>query len=642
MGKRLNCRLAVALTLLLPVIATAQSVLTEKHYRQAAWAFYLQQPEQALETLQLAPDSDQRTGLLEAGLYLQLNMPQHAAVLLQQLLLQQNSHTNDSRLPQSLRNIALLQFARYQLEQGDKSAARQYLTQVKLNADDKYRGQQQLLQQLIAWPDITVPSQPAFAELGDQPEMPYIVSNQVLALSARQQTEQALNWLEQLQQKLVPAAPSGFWQQLFSGQWLFQPDAGSAIYKSSEKQALADYLQLTEAKLHMQQQDWAAADAILANFSANSVLSDSALQLYSQVLAEQRHIPQLLSVLQQQIKQQPFTLTAWQAATRLGEQLEQSLQKSDALAAYRWAEQYYTQQQQLIREQSQPLQVQQLLDNLTPWQQHQITSHSELYRLQQDILSLQQQLSAAPQRQQRLMRLQQVIDYKLSQQQQLLSGQLPLLRNKQNELTAQFAVLQQRISQQQTLPLSAILAEGDSHQQLKQLQRAQQRLDVLQRHNHPQAEKQAQRLQRLEGILQWDYSYNSAERNWQLTKQQNTLAEQLATVQRVLSTLEKQGGKTQLLQQQQQQVAQMSMTQQQVNLALLSKQQQLLAVLNQQLQHLREQQYAQLIQLQRHNKEAMARVMEQLLLNPVSAQTLPQSGSSVSTAVSSKVTEASL
>ena len=54
--------------------------------------------------------------------------------------------------------------------------------------------------------------------------------------------------------------------------------------------------------------------------------------------------------------------------------------------------------------------------------------------------------------------------------------------------------------------------------------------------------------------------------------------------------------------------------QQQLNLALLGQQQQLLAHLNQQLQHKRQQDLSTLTALQRHNKEAMARVMERVLM----------------------------
>ncbi|WP_445768301.1 hypothetical protein, partial [Rheinheimera sp.] len=85
MVKRLSCAVCAA-ALLCVANVSAATALSEKHYRQAAWAFYLQQPEQALEALQLAPQKDQRTQLLEAGLYLQLAMPQHAATVLQALV----------------------------------------------------------------------------------------------------------------------------------------------------------------------------------------------------------------------------------------------------------------------------------------------------------------------------------------------------------------------------------------------------------------------------------------------------------------------------------------------------------------------------------------------------------------------------
>jgi hypothetical protein len=61
-------------------------------------------------------------------------------------------------------------------------------------------------------------------------------------------------------------------------------------------------------------------------------------------------------------------------------------------------------------------------------------------------------------------------------------------------------------------------------------------------------------------------------------------------------------------------LGQLNSKQQQLNLALLSQQQRLLAQLNQQLQQRRQQDLATLADLQRFNKEAMARVMERVLL----------------------------
>lgn len=615
MVQRLICPLLYLLALhATPAFAQAaindKQLLTEKHYRQAAWAFYQQQPAQALEALQLAPQQDQRTQLLEAGLYLQLLMPQHAAEVLARLLAADSD--GDNALPAALRNIALLQFARYQLESGDKAAARHYLAQVNITADGAWLGQQQLLSQLISWPDIEIPAQPDFVSLAQQAEMPYIISNQALVL-AKQQPEKALQWLNRLQQQLAVDAPQGFWQLLFSGQWPLQSQPQGFVYPQEEQQALDDYVQLTQAQLLIEQQDFAGADRILANFGADSVLSSSALQLYSHILTEQRHIPALLAVLQQQIKQQPFSLTAWQAATRIGEQLERSLQPRDALAAYHWAQQYYQQQVQLINRQATPLQVSQLQQGLSQWQTLQLSNDNNLHRLQQDALALQQQLNAAPQRQQRLLQLQEVTAYKLMQQQQLLTEQLPLLVARKQQLSQRYTQLQQQINEAATAPMALVLWQGEPYQQLSRLERSEQRLQQLEQNGQPAAAYR-QRLQRLRGLLQWQYSDTAAQRRWQLQRAQQQLATQLSALEQQLAALQQRGGKAARLQQLQQRLAQLSQQQQQLNLALLSQQQQLLAQLNQQLQQIRQQQLAQLTQLQRHNKESMARVMERVLL----------------------------
>uniref|UniRef100_A0A486XH23 Similar to Golgin subfamily A member 2 (Cis-Golgi matrix protein GM130) n=1 Tax=Rheinheimera sp. BAL341 TaxID=1708203 RepID=A0A486XH23_9GAMM len=600
--------LALCLTLV-PVSAAEPELLSEKHYRQAAWSFYQQQPATALEALQLAPQQSSRTRLLEAGLYLQLDMPARTATLLQQVL---TDAEQPNALPRALRNIALLQFARYQLELGNKAQAKHYLQQVISTADAVYLGQQQLLQQLVYWPDIPLPATPDFAALAQQAEMPYIVSNQALVL-AKQQPEQAVVWLQQMQQRVGTARQQGFWQLLFTGRWQNLTTAEGFIYPAEEKQALLDYLQLTEAQLHIALQDFASADAILANFASDSALSNNALSLYSYILTEQRHIPRLLAVLQQQIQRQPFSDIAWQAATRIGEQLERALANEDALAAYRWADRYYDQQQQLITEQARPLQVSQLIADASSWQQQQLSNDNQLYRLSQAIVSLQQLLQAAPERQQRLSRLAQVISYKLGQQQQLLPQRLPQFSSRLVALQQQFGLLQQQIVAAEQVPLPLLLTSGPLQRHLQQLQQAELRVQQLDKAAVPQSAQYSMRLKRLRGLLQWQYDYDKADTRWQLQQQQQTVSQQISQLQQQMAKLQQQGGQTERLLQQQQQLNGLISGQQQVNLALLTEQQQLLARLNQRLQQRRLDDMNTLQQLQRHNKESMARVMERVL-----------------------------
>ena len=583
---------------------------TEKHYRQAAWAFYLQQPAQALETLQLAPGADARTRLLEAGLYLQLDMPERAARLLEQVIAQSNS---DDTLPLEVRNIALVQFARYQLELGNKVAAKRYLQLVQQGAvqtDMPILGQQQLLAQLVNWPDIAIPAKPDLSGLAEQAEMPYIISNQALALARANRSEQALQWLTLLQDQLGSATEQSFWQLLFSGNWrlLFRPDG--FVYPAQERQALADYIQLTRAQLHISRQEFAAADAILSNFAADSVLSANALELYSHILTEQRHIPTLLAVLQQQIRQQPFSPSAWQAATRIGEQLERGAQIKDALAAYHWADKYYQQQLIDIQAQARPLQVDQLVSGTSQWQQLQLSEDSNLFRLQQDILALQQQLSEAPQRQQRLARLADVTGIKLNQQQHLLNTALPQLSGRYTELEQRYSSIEQQIELAQQQPMAVSLWQGEPYRQLRRVEQAQQRLSAL---SAAQAAPYQARLQRLQGLLHWQYQHSAAERRWQLSQQRAQLQALLQQTGSQLTALVQQSDKTERLSTIQRRLNVLSDHQQQLNLALLSKQQQLLAALNQLLQQRLQQQLAGLAELQRHNKQAMARVMEQVL-----------------------------
>ena len=602
--------------LILPLIGTllstqlmAQAVPPEKHYRQAAWAFYNDAPAEALQTLQLSAQQDARSQLMQAGLYLQLGMPQHAAALLKPMVEQ-----GEQQLPRNLLNIALLQFARYQLELGDKMAARSYLSAVRLTADDPWLGHQQLLEQLVQWPEVALPATPDFAALQFHPQMPYIVSNQALALALRNQPQLALDWLALLQKRIKRPDAPGFWQALFSGQWEQLYGVEGYDFNNEEYVALQDYLQLLQAQLYIEQQNFAAADAVLSDFAANSVLSPAALALYSHILTEQRHIPTLLAVLQQQIDLQPFSLIAWQAASRIGEQLERTHAEQDALAAYRWADNYYQQQLQQIEQQAVPLDVGTLTKGLSAWQQLQISQHDSLYRLQQDILTLQKQLATAPERQQRLQRLAQVNLYKQQQQQTLLQQQLPLLQQRRAALAEQSQQLLQRISEAQAEPLSLLLSEGEQFTQLAAVQAATERLSRIKRLRTDFDDGAYQlRLQRLRGLLQWQYYDDAARRELGLQRAQTALTQALAETDARLADLQAQQQSAPRLEQQADKLALLNSRQQQLNLQLLSLQQQRVAVLNQQLQQRRQQDIAAIRDLQRHNKQALARVMERVL-----------------------------
>ena len=602
--------------LILPLIGTllstqlmAQAVPPEKHYRQAAWAFYNDAPAEALQTLQLSAQQDARSQLMQAGLYLQLGMPQHAAALLKPMVEQ-----GEQQLPRNLLNIALLQFARYQLELGDKMAARSYLSAVRLTADDPWLGHQQLLEQLVQWPEVALPATPDFAALQFHPQMPYIVSNQALALALRNQPQLALDWLALLQKRIKRPDAPGFWQALFSGQWEQLYGVEGYDFNNEEYVALQDYLQLLQAQLYIEQQNFAAADAVLSDFAANSVLSPAALALYSHILTEQRHIPTLLAVLQQQIDLQPFSLIAWQAASRIGEQLERTHAEQDALAAYRWADNYYQQQLQQIEQQAVPLDVGTLTKGLSAWQQLQISQHDSLYRLQQDILTLQKQLATAPERQQRLQRLAQVNLYKQQQQQTLLQQQLPLLQQRRAALAEQSQQLLQRISEAQAEPLSLLLSEGEQFTQLAAVQAATERLSRIKRLRTDFDDGAYQlRLQRLRGLLQWQYYDDAARRELGLQRAQTALTQALAETDARLADLQAQQQSAPRLEQQADKLALLNSRQQQLNLQLLSLQQQRVALLNQQLQQRRQQDIAAIRDLQRHNKQALARVMERVL-----------------------------
>ncbi|WP_214000364.1 hypothetical protein [Arsukibacterium sp.] len=607
--------LLLASGVLLPV-AAAPFAQSEKQYRLAAWHFYQEDYYQALLQLSLAPEEPAKASLFQAGLLLQLDMPAATASLLKRLL---DDQTLSGKLPRELRNIALLQFSRYQYEQQYTEQARYYLQQLTPPLAE-LAGQAELLQQLLNWPDTMAGDPQVFSRLAGQNELPYVVINQILALRQQQQPAQALALLGQLSEQLGAEPQPGFWQRLFS--WRA---AEPLLSDATEREALADYLQLLKAGLLVDQLQWADAQQVLSEFASSSVLTLSAMTLYRDVLTENRQIPTLLSLLQQLIERFPYAPASWLAAHQLGNQFERALAQQDALAAYRWADQYYQQQLAANSDHASPVQLEQLADpaGLSGWQRYQLRQQAPLFRLNSQLAALQQLQQLQQQRLSQIERLSDVVQIKLGQQQQLLSSTLPGLIEKQQQLQQKAAQLTSVIVAATQQPMAGQLWLDDTEQHFAQLQRmlgrAEERVAALTAAGRDVSQAAA-RLSRLRGILQWHYQYNSAERRWQLTKQQQQLTAELTRINDALARLTRLDGKTERLLSQQQQLATLSDQESQFATALAARQQQLLAQLNTELQQLRQAERAQLQEMRRVNTQAIARVMEQLLLTTQEGQ----------------------
>ena len=437
-------------------------------------------------------------------------------------------------------------------------------------------GQAELLQQLLSWPATNVADRQVFNRLAGQRELPYVVINQILALRQQQQPGPALALLAQLRSQLQAGPQSGFWQRLFS--W---GEATPLLNNADERQALADYLQLLQAGLLVDQLQWADAQQVLSEFASNSVLTLSAMMLYRDVLTENRQIPTLLAVLQQLIDRYPYAPASWLAAHQLGNQFERALQQQDALAAYRWADQFYQQQLAANSEYARAVQLPQLAqpETLSGWQQYQLRQHAPLFQLNNQLRALQQLQQLQQQRQDKMVRLAEVVQIKLDQQQQLLIRSVPDLTAKQQALQEQAGQLAARISETQQQPMAQHLWLDDTEQNYAQLQRmlsrAQDRVTALTAAGRDVRDAEI-RLMRLRGILQWHYQYNRAERHWQLGKLQQQLTTQLKAVDIALNRLNALDGKTEHLLRRQQQLTALTTQENQFTAAVAQQQQQLL------------------------------------------------------------------
>jgi hypothetical protein len=581
--------------------------MLEKQYRQAAYAFYNEDPYQAVLHLDLAAEQDARSLLLKAGLLLQIGMPQQAADVLEKVLGTQQG----AQLPTELRQLAMLQYSRYLYQLGDLIAARNYLA--KVENSDLAEGQQQQLQQLLDWPNIQVPAEPDFAGLAAHPEMPYIISNQLLQIAKNGDPARAMQWLDALIAEVDTTLEPMFWRRWFglTPPWLATEPA--------EQQGVRDYLQVLKAQLFIQQQDFAAAQLVLSQFPQQSAFSEMALGLYAQVLDELRQVPPLLAVYQQRIRKHPFSLQSWQAANNIGRQLELSGEPASALAAYQWADDYY--QQQLTANRAlQPLTLAQLAKaELSQWQLYQVGQEPRLHQLQQDLSQLQQLAGLSPSQQKRLQHLQNVVQIKLDQQQQLLETQLPRLQASYQQLASEQQRLSNELTTQLQLPFAPALLTGDAFKQQQRVEKAERLLSSLSQAKAQGAAvqvdiaKQTRRLELLSGISHWQYAFAKADREWQIKKELNQINQLLPTISEQLRVLTAAGDATPRLKAQQQQLAALAQQQQQGLAAVNQQQQRLLAEFNQQLQQRADEQYLQLTELARINKQAMARMMEDQL-----------------------------
>lgn len=601
----------------------------EQAYRQAAWYFYQDEPYDALLQLDvagdpaLAPLHDARSDVLKAGLLLQIGLPKPAAELMQQLIQQ-----GDTQLPSELRQYALLQYSRYLLSQGDKALATRYLQQLAPSnsptnsptnepsqADQQppptfFVGAQQQLQQLLDWPHIKIPAEPDFAGLAGQPEMPYVIINQIQALAAQGDVDKALQWQQQLAAQLGDAVDPWFWQRWFgfSPVWLVQ--------NPQEQTAIVQYVQLLRAQLLVKKQDYASAQQVLASFPQHSALDELALSLYATTLEKSGQTALLLGVYQQLLRAHPLAPASWQAAHAIGNGLEKLGEKAQALAAYQWAETYYSDQLR-AHEQIAALTLDALQqDQLSPWQRYQLKQDRRLYQAVQDLHALGKLTQRQPGQQGRIQHLQQVVALKLHQQQQLLTTQLPQLQARHSALTERAAQLRQAVDAAVRSPYPTAWLPQPLFGQQQRLQRANDSLAALRSNAGAKPDtlaRQQARIEQLQGLLQWRYAEQQADARWQWRKELATIDKLLPLQRERLTQLSQHTDATPRLQAQQQRLLELQADQATLMRQLQQAQTQLVADLNRLFADKAQQQQQQLKQWSRLNKQALARLLEERL-----------------------------
>lgn len=551
------------------------SLVSQKEYQQSLYHYFAGKPVAALNQLALSQTKNSQSDLaeaklFEAGLMIQFGLNTQAEQNLTQLKAvpfdAQSASTTFALTPKSLINIAKMQLAQQELNQGNTDKAQAHLAQI-INIDAPYQSQLLLLKQLAYWPSPQRVSLDENYEQGSVSTTPfaelnqgYLTLNHALALIEQQQFSQAEQLLIPLQTQRFIDADTGFWQQLFQ----FSSKESQFGYQTqdeqvSQQQAVQDYASLILAKLYIQQQRYQEAESLLSAYPQHSPFAESALFLYAYT-AHQLDNPELSGSLFSWItKEYPYSQLAWQSVLLVGT-LSKQQSVEMAFTRYQEAEHFFNDKiadlNAFETEIAQEKPVSRFIlvpDNNKANANHTYQDASlEAYLNNDKLLSQQQQLVAnSPwltkalknpklnslfnqlfeldtlqvqlrHQQDKSQWLSETITLNLSRQQGVAQ------RYRKNEITTaldgykkQAQLLGLAITQAQETNNGKILANKDEKQALARIAQSQQIAEKLASSRN--TDEELQRLKRVEGVLAWQLQTQLPERLRQHKKQLKSL-----------------------------------------------------------------------------------------------------------------------
>lgn len=342
-------------------------VLEDKLYRQALYFYFTGNYGAALNQISINRErfdlSSPRSQLFEAGLQVHVGLHSQATESLQQLQQNQGNSTNplqqntaikntgkSSTSPEELMLIALLQLAEQQVQQGDYVTAQQTIKSIT-RVSEPYRDQYKVLNQLAYWPDLppntknsVIKTKPAEADF-NQPQSlseAYIQLNHALLQINQGGFDLARQILTGIKNASWFSPNQTFWQQLFSS----DTDSDEKTDNLRQQQALNDYAKLLLAQMYSKQNAYEAVYFELKDFPQDSPYRESALFLFAfsaEKVERYTLSRKLFSLLTEQF---PYSNLGWQSALLLAKQVTEQMSLEEGMTSYQNAELLY--QQRLV------------------------------------------------------------------------------------------------------------------------------------------------------------------------------------------------------------------------------------------------------------------------------------------------------
>ncbi|MBL4908516.1 MAG: hypothetical protein JKX78_00590 [Alteromonadaceae bacterium] len=534
-----------------------------------------------------------KSDLFNAGLQVAIGLQQQATKTLLAIAAQQtkqattaeqvNDTGKSATSADELLLIALLQLTEQQVEQGNKAQAQQLLAKIK-HVSPAYYQQYYTLNQLAYWPAaptslasiIATKDQTSTQNQDNNSALnsPYIHVNQALFYIENNNYPQAENILLNVKNNNPKQASVTFWQQLFSpfvNEEIVNKKATSDIL--IQQQAIADYAQLLLAQMYVKQQRYNDSFIILKSFPQHSPYSEPALFLFAYAAQKTQHYDMAITLFNLLQQQYPYSNLGWQSTLLMASQITQKQEPlasgtektlKQALANYQKVDVFFSTKLSALKGfehaflttdnllnfsvKASPLTLQEqqqkqrvdnnIIDNLaaaspyqtsSPWLQKAL-QNSALKADYQHLIELDLLARHLQQQQQKSKWLDYTLTLNKTRQDKIFTTQqqhpISALITKLKARREQLAQILNLVEKQQNVQA---LANAKEQKWLQSITQSEDALNIIKTQRN--TTDYQERLQRVNGVLQWQLSQQFIPRLWQHKTQLASIDKQLAIAQ---------------------------------------------------------------------------------------------------------------